>query len=129
MNKLMEILRGKRKDKKGFTLMEMLIVVAIIAVLVAIAVPTFNSSLGSAKKAADEANMRTAKIVASSMFIDHEYDENKPEIKAGYWFDVETGTFSKDVPAAYGRLNKDGAIKVTSVGTDGTIKLEWDKTK
>ena len=60
MNKLMEILRGKRKDKKGFTLMEMLIVVAIIAVLVAIAVPTFNSSLNAAKKSADDASIKTA---------------------------------------------------------------------
>lgn len=60
MNKLIKILRGKRKDKKGFTLMEMLIVVAIIAVLVAIAVPTFNSSLKAAKKAADDASIKTA---------------------------------------------------------------------
>ena len=33
----------KLQNKKGFTLMEMLIVVAIIAVLVAIAIPVFLS--------------------------------------------------------------------------------------
>ena len=33
----------KLQNKKGFTLMEMLIVVAIIAVLVAIAIPVFNA--------------------------------------------------------------------------------------
>ena len=47
-----------KKNEKGFTLMEMLIVVAIIAVLVAIAIPTFNSSLNKAKEATDEANIR-----------------------------------------------------------------------
>ena len=43
----------KLTNKKGFTLMEMLIVVAIIAVLVAIAIPTFNGALTKSKEAAD----------------------------------------------------------------------------
>lgn len=46
------------KRNRGFTLMEMLIVVAIIAVLAAIAIPVFNGSLHKAKVAADEANVR-----------------------------------------------------------------------
>lgn len=46
--------------KKGFTLMEMLIVVAIIAVLVAIAIPVFNGALTKSKEAADVANIRAA---------------------------------------------------------------------
>ena len=50
---------NKIKNSKGFTLMEMLIVVAIIAVLVAIAIPTFTSSLNKARVAADEANIRS----------------------------------------------------------------------
>ena len=49
----------KMKNKKGFTLMEMLIVVAIIAILVAIAIPTFASSLNKARVAVDEANIRS----------------------------------------------------------------------
>ena len=47
-----------RKNKKGFTLMEMLIVVAIIAVLVAIAIPVLSNNLHKAKVAADWANVR-----------------------------------------------------------------------
>ena len=46
------------KNKKGFTLMEMLIVVAIIAVLVAIAIPVYNDRLHKVRVAADWANLR-----------------------------------------------------------------------
>jgi len=53
---MMKIL--KRKNKKGFTLMEMLIVIGIIAVLVAIAIPTFSNANKKAKYAADQANVR-----------------------------------------------------------------------
>ena len=49
----------KMKNSKGFTLMEMLIVVAIIAVLIAIAIPTFTASLNKARVATDEANIRS----------------------------------------------------------------------
>lgn len=49
-----------RNSKKGFTIMEMLIVVAIIAVLVAIAIPVFNGALEKSKEAADVANIRAA---------------------------------------------------------------------
>lgn len=48
----------KFTNKKGFTLMEMLIVVAIIAVLVAIAIPTFTGQLEKSRQATDVANIR-----------------------------------------------------------------------
>ncbi|RKM58566.1 type II secretion system protein [Butyrivibrio sp. XB500-5] len=44
---------------KGFTLAELLIVVAIIAVLVAVAIPVFTAQLNKAKYATDEANARS----------------------------------------------------------------------
>jgi len=50
----------KRLNKKGFTLAELLIVVAIIAVLVAIAIPIFTSQLEKAREATDAANIRAA---------------------------------------------------------------------
>ena len=39
----------KKSEKKGFTLAELLIVVAIIVVLVAISIPIFNSQLEKAR--------------------------------------------------------------------------------
>lgn len=50
----------KKLNKKGFTLAELLIVVAIIAVLVAIAIPVFRSQLEKANDAVDQANLRSA---------------------------------------------------------------------
>ncbi len=50
----------KMKNSKGFTLMEMLIVVAIIAVLVAVMIPTMTSALEKSREAADLANTRSA---------------------------------------------------------------------
>lgn len=46
------------KNKKGFTLMEMLIVVAVIAILVAVAIPVYNAQMHKARVAADMANVR-----------------------------------------------------------------------
>ncbi len=48
----------KKMNKKGFTLAELLIVIAIIAVLIAIAIPTFAGALENARRQTDHANMR-----------------------------------------------------------------------
>ena len=50
----------KKLNKKGFTLAELLVVVAIIGVLVAISIPIFTSQLEKAKEATDAANIRAA---------------------------------------------------------------------
>lgn len=49
-----------KRIRNGFTLMEMLIVIAIIAVLIVIAIPVFASQLEKSREAADLANVRSA---------------------------------------------------------------------
>lgn len=49
----------KQTNRKGFTLAELLIVVAIIAVLVAIAIPVFTTQKYKAELAVDQANIRS----------------------------------------------------------------------
>lgn len=61
--------RDIMKRNRGFTLMEMLIVVAIIAVLAAIAIPVFNGSLHKAKVAADMANVRAYYAELQTQYI------------------------------------------------------------
>lgn len=60
----------KKLNKKGFTLIEMLVVIAIIAILVAVIVPTVTSATGKAKAATDAANLRSALAEATILSLD-----------------------------------------------------------
>lgn len=55
-----------KKNKKGFTLAELLIVVAIIGVLVAISIPIFSRQLEKSRDAVSIASIRSAYAVAMS---------------------------------------------------------------
>ncbi|MEG0895095.1 MAG: prepilin-type N-terminal cleavage/methylation domain-containing protein [Oscillospiraceae bacterium] len=54
------------KNKKGFTLVELMVVVAIMAVLVAVAIPIYNNTTEKAKVSAHESNIS---IIGSSIEI------------------------------------------------------------
>ena len=43
----------KRKNKKGFTIVELVIVIAVIAILAAVLIPTFSSLIKKANESAD----------------------------------------------------------------------------
>ena len=49
----------KGRNQKGFTLVELMVVVVIIGILVAIAVPVYNTVQAKAEKSACHANLRT----------------------------------------------------------------------
>lgn len=68
----------KLTNKKGFTLIEMLVVIAIIAVLVAIIIPIVANSTDKAAAAANAANMRSykAEIVTSYLSNDGKVEVN-----------------------------------------------------
>lgn len=75
----------KINEKKGFTLAELLIVVAIIAVLVAIAIPIFTTQLEKSREATDAANLRsayaeaTAAAVAGETFTAKDVDKKQSD--------------------------------------------------
>ena len=66
----------KRLDKKGFTLIEMLVVIAIIAVLVAIIIPVVVSSTDKAEAAADAANLRNVLGQANTLLMTNNADRS-----------------------------------------------------
>ena len=93
----------KRRNKKGFTLAELLIVVAIIAVLIAIAVPIFVSALDKAEEATIKANERTLKGMVVTEILSNNgllYDEDGNPNKvwsAKGTYDAGTDTWTVNV--------------------------------
>lgn len=65
----MKRLKEKLNKNSGFTLVEMLIVVAIIAILIIISFPLISSNLEKARVAVDEANERTAMSMAETYYL------------------------------------------------------------
>lgn len=128
------ILKKKLNNDKGFTLAELLIVVAIIAILVAVSIPVFTSRLEEAKKSTDLANIRAAKAAAMNLSLDANADLTKK-----YFYDAENGVLkeSKDGIKVYGKskdvvdgakwVPKDSILRVTFNSSDNTVVLEWIK--
>lgn len=56
----MQKLRKSAKEKKGFTLIELIIVIAIIAILIALIAPNLVKFLSTAKSTSVDANAKTA---------------------------------------------------------------------
>lgn len=91
-----------KNSKKGFTLAELLIVVAIIAVLVAISIPIFTTQLEKAREATDAANIRAAYAEASADLLTN-----------------DGSTFTKDVAAVQKTAGWQGTDYSTGANTIG----------
>jgi len=123
MNNTLQTLQRKRKSKKGFTLMEMLIVVAIIAILVAISIPVFSAQLDTARANTDLANERAAKAVAITTFL-----TGADDTAIDAYYDADSGKLEKDKTSAakikaYSQKNKGKIIHIT-VSDTGEAKIE-----
>ena len=69
------------RKNKGFTLAELLIVVAIIAVLVAISIPIFTTKLEKSREATDLANLRGAYAEQVANLLDWDGEATIEDIK------------------------------------------------
>ncbi|HLG01562.1 MAG TPA: type II secretion system protein [Acidimicrobiia bacterium] len=67
---MLEAIRNKRDRDEGFTLIELMVVVLIIAILVAIAVPTFLGARTRSQQKAAQSGARNTLVAAKVKFTD-----------------------------------------------------------
>ncbi len=142
----------RKTSKKGFTVAELLIVVGIIAVLVAIAIPVFRHKAEKAKEAYDIYTMRQAASAAIDLYYMGIHDESTATNAGLLWnkntdenrcnaygiYDPATGGFirigsgeyiSKHKGKPYGKGTKiNGGTEYTMGGNDGTYDPKLDYT-
>ena len=116
-----------KEDKKGFTLAELLIVVAIIGVLVAVSIPIFTAQLSKARIATNQANLRAAKAAAVADYLVNESVNGKG---ADSVYTISSGTVA--APVAFTEAGPITDItdttQISSTSNYTAITVHIDKT-
>ena len=110
---LRSLLPRPHKDEEGFTLIELMVVVLIIAILLAIAIPTFLGARGRAQNRATESNLRNALTAEKTAYTD-----NQSYVAAANVATVEPALsfLSGAAPVAGGNQ-----VEVTATGTGNSV--------
>lgn len=122
----------KLRKSGGFTLVEMLIVVAIIAILVVVSIPMISGSLDEAREATDAANERAAKSAAIIAYM-------KDSTNKSWYYNADAGTVATSDSGIEGynqakksiggaTVDKGGAIVKITISDDGsTATPTWEE--
>ena len=108
-----------RKAKKGFTIIELVIVIAVIGILAGVLIPTFSNVINNAN---ETAAMENAKNAYTSYLADNAAKSDLKTnicIKSGnYYFHVVNGQFGTPADTDF---NGKTDVWTATVGTDGTL--------
>ena len=120
----------KKMNKKGFTLAELLIVVAIIAVLVAISIPIFSSQLEKAKEATDMANIRSAyaEVVAAYLGDSKEHVASV-DLKSDIKSDFKSDKTAEIAGVKYETILKKASPCVVEIDKNGKVTIGGEEAK
>jgi len=126
------------KPPKGYTLLELMIVVAIAGILITLAVPTFQQSAMKAREATLKQNLFTIRAVLDQYYADNNaYPQSlSAVVEAGYLREVPLDPFTKSadtwelVPEDnVGEDEVAGIFNIRSgsdlVSSNGTPYKEW----
>ena len=109
----------KKMNKKGFTLAELLIVVAIIAVLVAISIPIFSAQLEKAKEATDMANIRSAYAEVIANYLGDSTQDYTIEVK----LKIDKSNYESDKSAEIAGVKYEDILKGDSIQNPCEVKV------
>lgn len=117
-----------QKQEKGFTIVEFLIVVAIIGVLAAISIPVFAAQLEKSREAADIANVRAAYAELMVRVLDT--DGNTDPVTVG--LKQKVSGWQTKLPITIGGVTFNGTNTDNWTGTpgsNGTCEVSYDQDK
>ncbi len=101
-----------KKDEKGFTLIELMIVIAIIGILAAIAIPQFSAYRQRSYNSAAQSDLRNATTAQEAYFVDF-------------------STYADDTDKLFGETygfagpSKDVTLTISSVDNTGYMMRAW----
>lgn len=105
-----------KKNQKGFTLVELMVVVVIIGILVAIAIPVYNNVQATAKENADKANIRIIQGAVQTYLLENDNEIPQGGLKVDIL--IDTGYLKDGLESPYGEnygytIDSEGTVTST----------------